>query len=431
MTRAVVISIDGFAGFYWGEPGLRIPTLRRLAERGVVAPRMDAVFPTTTWPTHVSLVTGVRPRTHGVVGNHILDRKTGLSQDLTGDPVYDASEILRVPTIYDRAHDAGRTTAAVDWPCTRHAAGLDWNLPFFKDQRVFETHTAREVWRELAGLGYPMERQGEWAQLPKRFLKDAMVADVAAHLLRGRRPDLLLLHFLCADSHQHLFGPRSPEAWWAIEYIDGLIGRVLDALPGGALDRDTAVFVVSDHGFLPSDREIRVNVHLRRRGLLGVDADGRVTRAEARLVMNHGAGYVYLDGGGDRDRLARDLARELAGLEGVAGAWAASEYAGLGLATPAENALAGDLILEAAPGYCFGDETRGEEVHGPPKYRGTHGQRPEHPDNAAFFLAAGAGVRKAAALPRITSRDVAPTLAAVLGLTMGPVEGRRLDEALV
>jgi predicted AlkP superfamily pyrophosphatase or phosphodiesterase len=430
VRRALLISIDGFAGFYWDDPALRIPTLRRLAERGVVSSRMTAVFPSTTWPTHVSLVTGVEPRTHGIVGNHILDRATGLSQDLTGDPVYDAGAILRAPTIYDHAHAAGRSTAAVDWPCTRHARTLDWNLPFFKDQRVFEAHTARAVWQELAGLGYPMDRQGEWALLPKRFLKDAMVADVAAHLLQGRRPDLLLLHFLCADSHQHLFGPRSPEARWAIEYIDGLIGQVLAALPAGALDRDTVVFVVSDHGFLPAEREIRVNVHLRRRGLLAVDGDGLIAKSEARLVMNHGAGYVYLGGRGDRARLARDLARDLAGLEGVAGAWTADEYEPLGLAAPAENVLAGDLILDAAPGYCFGDEARGEDLHAPPRYRGTHGQRPEHPDNAAFFLAAGAGVRTAGPLGPITSRDVAPTLASVLGLEMGPVEGRRLDEAL-
>jgi predicted AlkP superfamily pyrophosphatase or phosphodiesterase len=87
MTRVILISIDGFAGFYWSDPRLRVPTLRRLAERGVVAPRMEAVFPSTTWPTHVSLVTGVTPQVHGVVGNSILDRANGRAQDLTGDPV--------------------------------------------------------------------------------------------------------------------------------------------------------------------------------------------------------------------------------------------------------------------------------------------------------------------------------------------------------
>lgn len=430
MIRIILISIDGFAGFYWSDPRLRVPTLRRLAERGVVAPRMEAVFPSTTWPTHVSLVTGVTPQVHGVVGNSILDRASGRVQDLTGDPVYDAAEILRAPTIYDRARAAGLSTAAIDWPCTRHAVSLDWNLPFFKDQRVFEAHTAPDVWAELAALGFPMDRQGEWAQLPKRFLKDAMVADVACHVLRAWRPDLLLAHFLCADSHQHLYGPRSPEAYWAIEYIDARIGRLLDALPAGALDTDTAVFVVSDHGFLPVTREIRLNVHLRRLGLLDADADGCVTRAEARLVMNHGAGYVYVDGVSDRARTARELARELAGIEGIAAAWTSEAYHGLGLPTPGENALAGDLLLEAAPGYCFVDEARGEEVLAPPRYRGTHGQRPTHADNAAFFLAAGAGVRRGGELGPIVSRDLAPTLAQLLGIRMEGVEGRRLDEAL-
>src|SRR5215470_7283503 len=107
MTKVIVISVDGFAGFYWDDPRARIPNLRRLAERGVVASRMEAVFPSTTWPTHVSLVTGVRPARHGVAGNHILNRRTDRVEDLTGDPIYDASSLVRAPTIADRAHAAG------------------------------------------------------------------------------------------------------------------------------------------------------------------------------------------------------------------------------------------------------------------------------------------------------------------------------------
>ena len=125
--------------------------------------------------------------------------------------------------------------------------------------------------------------------------------------------------------------------------------------------------------------------------------------------MNHGAGYVYLRAAAIAPRWRADLARSWPALEGVAGAWPAEEYEALGLPTPAENALAGDLVLEAAPGYCFGDEARGEEIIGAPRYRGTHGQRPEHPDNAAFFLAAGAGVAQGARWAAIASRDVAPT----------------------
>jgi predicted AlkP superfamily pyrophosphatase or phosphodiesterase len=428
MPRVIVVSIDGLAHFYRTDPVARMPVLRTLAERGAAADGMATVFVSTTWPSHVSLVTGVGPRTHGVVSNHVLNRATARTEDFTGDPVYDAADLVWAPTIYDRAHAAGLRTAAIDWPATRRAASLDFNLPFFKNQRIFEEHTAPAVWKELAELGYPVERQGDWAELPRRFLKDAMVADLAIDVLRRHAPDLLLLHFLCADSHQHLYGPRSPEAYWAIAYIDGLLGRVLDALGADGLEQ-TSVVVVSDHGFLPVTREIRPNVRLRRRGVLSVAADGTLGDAQARFVMNHGAGWVYaLDG--DHARLARDLRAELATLEGVSGVWTPDEYGGLGLPTPDDNPRAGDLLLEAAPGFMLSDEMRGDEELGAPRYRGTHGQRPEHADNRAVFVAAGRGVKRGASLGAITSRDVAPTLAILLSLPRIPAEGRVLTEIL-
>ena len=160
MPRVILISIDGLAHFYWTDPAARMPVLRGLAERGAVADGMATVFISTTWPSHVSLVTGVGPRAHGVVANHILNRATGRAEDLTGDPVYDAADLVRAPTIYDRAHAAGLRTAAIDWPATRRAASLDFNLPFFKNQRVFETHTAPAVWAELRRARLPDRAPG-------------------------------------------------------------------------------------------------------------------------------------------------------------------------------------------------------------------------------------------------------------------------------
>lgn len=421
MPRVILISIDGFAAFYWSDPRVKVPTLRALAERGAVARGMEAVFPTTTWPTHVSLVTGVSPKKHGVVGNSILSRATGQPEDLTGDPIYDAPELLRAPTLYDLAHAAGLRCAAIDWPATRGAASLDFNLPFFKDQKIFEAHTPHATWSELKTLGYPVERQGEWAQQPKRFLKDAMVADLAAHVFRRHAPDLMLVHFLSTDSFQHLYGPGSPEALWVIEYVDGLIRQLLAALPSDELDSRTALFVVSDHGFFPVEQEVRINVRLRQLGLLD----------QARFVTNHGAGYLYLSDRRDAQAIVRDLVPELRKIEGVSGVWTGADYPGLGLPTPDENPHAGDLLLEAASGYDFADEAQGDEViTSPPRYRGTHGQLPIHPENAAFFLALGPGIRRGMEMARISSRDVAPTVAHTLGVRMGETEGRLLTEIL-
>ena len=403
---------------------MRAPTLRALAERGTVADGVTAVFPSTTWPTHVSLVTGVKPARHGVVANHVLNRATRRAEDLTGDPIYDAGALLRAPTVYDLAAAAGRRVAAVDWPATRHSPSIAFNLPFFKDQRVFETETARAVWDELKAAGFPVERQGEWALLPKRFMKDAMVADVAAHAVRRHTPDMLMVHFLCADSHQHLYGPRAPEVYWAIEYIDACIARLLAALPAATRER-AAIVIVSDHGFLPVEHDIRPNVRLRRLGALRGDA-GAGFSGEACFVMNLGAGYLYgLDGDA---RAIRTLAGEIEKMEGVAAAWTREGFAALGL--PADHPMLPDVVFEAKPGFQFSDETAGEAENGAPKYRGTHGQRPEAPGNAAFFMASGAGIRCGANLGRIESRDVAPTLATLLGLAMPDVEGRVLTELL-
>ena len=91
------------------------------------------------------------------------------------------------------------------------------------------------------------------------------------------------------------------------------------------------------------------------------------------------------------------------------------------------------VSIDGLAGFYWNDPRARMPVHtllGPPKYLGTHGQLPTHADNAAFFLAAGAGIRRGIELGPITSRDVTPTLAHVLAIQMDDVEGRVLTEAL-
>src|SRR5206468_10174121 len=102
----------------------------------------------------------------------------------------------------------------------------------------------------------------------------------------------------------------------------------------------------------------------------------------------------------------------------------------LGLPTLAQDPRVGDLLLEAAPGYAFADDAQGDEVVGAPRYRGNHGHLPTHPDNGAFFLAAGPGIARGRTLAAVRSRDVGPTVAHVLGLGMEATDGRVLTEIL-
>ena len=75
-SRAViVISVDGLAAFYLADPRADMPTIRSLAEQGAAAERMKVSAPSVTWPNHTTMVTGVKPARHGVVGNDYFDRE--------------------------------------------------------------------------------------------------------------------------------------------------------------------------------------------------------------------------------------------------------------------------------------------------------------------------------------------------------------------
>ena len=77
-TRHVVlVTIDGFANFHLKNPSLDLPVIRALAAAGVEAESGETVFPSVTHPSHTTLVTGVTPRRHGVIGNRLTNRATG------------------------------------------------------------------------------------------------------------------------------------------------------------------------------------------------------------------------------------------------------------------------------------------------------------------------------------------------------------------
>jgi len=70
--KLLVVSVDGLDQRYLRDRdrlGLRIPNIRRLLKQGRYAQGVAGVYPTVTWPSHTSLITGVRPDQHGILGN--------------------------------------------------------------------------------------------------------------------------------------------------------------------------------------------------------------------------------------------------------------------------------------------------------------------------------------------------------------------------
>ena len=134
--RAVaLIRIDGLPAGTLGNPVIRLPNLRALAARGTQATGLRPVFPSVTWSCHTTFVTGVSPARHGVLGNLVLDRRSGRLVSHFGDRT-DAA--VRAETLWDLTARAGLRVAAVCWPKTRGAAGVPTASPSSNDQPLFE-----------------------------------------------------------------------------------------------------------------------------------------------------------------------------------------------------------------------------------------------------------------------------------------------------
>src|SRR5262245_58184532 len=129
VKHVVLVSVDGLAASYLDDPRAEMPTLRKLAKAGATAKGMITSFPSVTWPAHTSLITGVQPARHGVIGNSVWSRKLDRPLVYIGDPELTKEEAIRVPTLYDVAHRAGLKCGSVIWPCCNAAPTLNWIIP--------------------------------------------------------------------------------------------------------------------------------------------------------------------------------------------------------------------------------------------------------------------------------------------------------------
>jgi hypothetical protein len=182
----VLISVDGLASYYLNDPKAHMPVLRRLAKEGAAAERMKCSMPTVTWPNHTTLVTGVEPGKHGVIANSYWDRAKGAIIPLIPDPFYDKAEIVKAPTVYDLAHQAGLKTAGIIWPATRNAATLHWQMPDVFSNSLFQAYSTPQLLEELRAGGIPVDMQETWCKTAGSggVMRDWMYARAAAHVIR-------------------------------------------------------------------------------------------------------------------------------------------------------------------------------------------------------------------------------------------------------
>jgi predicted AlkP superfamily pyrophosphatase or phosphodiesterase len=425
----ILISVDGLAGFYLDDPRADLPTIRRLAKAGVRADGLVCSFPTVTWPNHTTLVTGVPPAKHGVLGNNYLDRTSQSSVGLIVDPLFDKEQIVKSPTVYDAAHQAGLVTAGVLWPASRNARTLDWTVPDMPGNESWQTY-GTQVWlEELQAAGVPIEKHEGWCKEKSGGVqRDWLYTRMVKHLFEHHPPNLLMVHLIEVDHVQHNFGPRTPEAYWAVSYADDRVRDIVEAARASKFGDNVTVVVASDHGFFPIEKTIRPNVRLRELGLIA-DVDGK-TQRQAMALSQGGACMIYILDEANRAAISQQLREELAKLEGVADVIAPDRFASLGVARPEDDPRAPDLWLEAKSGYSFDNADKGLVVEARETLGGAHGYSPAREELYGTLVISGAGVRPAGRLGRVQSLDVAPTIAELLGVELPTADGKAIGASI-
>ena len=417
--HVIVISIDGFARFHLDDPQLRIPTIRAMAAEGVSADRSETVFPSVTHPSHTTIVTGCMPNRHGVVGNTVLNRETGERYHVTNRP---KAEVVMVPTLLDVAKDQGLTTASFFWPETYRDASSDYNLPevFLRETReMISAATPPGLPDELRENGIPIDIYTDHPSLFAKPYRDEILTRAAAYVFTTYRPNVLLLHILTTDSYQHEYGPNGYGGRFAFEVADHCVQIMRKAVAESGLGERTAFVICADHGFLEVTREIYPLTFFKRHGILD-------------KIQVHGGGFyrmINLSPGIDNAVVERAL-WDIGAMDGMSTVIRAKDFHKYGLPTPDQSPLMGDIILVPEPDTQISDKP-GEPLMRMREFpAGSHGYPPDHPDMGCTLIFHGAGVRPSATLGKVHNRDIAPTVASLLGLNMGGVDGHVLEGIL-
>ena len=418
----LLISIDGLqpADVLQAEQrGIDVPNLKRFITDGSYAKSVRGVLPTITYPSHATLLTGASPSRHGIVGNNSFDPM----QINQGGWFWYASD-FKIPTLWDIAAKAHRTTANVHWPVSVGAHSITWNIP-----QIWHTghNDDAKLIKALAtpGLIESLETSlGTYAPgIDESLQGDETRGRFAAALIAREKPYFTTVYLTALDHEQHEKGPDTDAAHKVLTRIDAVVGTIVAAQMRA--HPDSVIAVVSDHGFSKVDTEVNLYRAFIEAGLIEVDANGKIKSWEASPWNSGGSSAIILKRPSDPALLGR-VSRLLAELKAdprnhiseIATANQVTEMAG--------NPEASFYIGFTTNAYAGAFKGAGAPLVNPSGSKGMHGYFPENDSMRSSFMMMGKNVPKGRNLGDIDMRAIAPTLARAMGLTLPDAEASAL-----
>lgn len=224
----LLISFDGFRWDY-ANRGIT-PNLERFKSEGVSATSLKPAFPSSTFPNHLAIITGMHPSNHGIISNYFKNPFTGDSYGLNLKEAIEDSRFYLGEEFWTTAKRYGIKTASYFWPGSEQKN--DYRRPDY-----FEAYEHNRPYMQR------IEGVIKWLSLP-----------------HSSRPRFLTLYFDDTDTKGHAFGVNSGEVNKSIAMLDSLLGIVENKLAFIGLKDSVNIIVLSDHGMADVAKEKSVNI---------------------------------------------------------------------------------------------------------------------------------------------------------------------------
>ncbi len=326
--------------------GEHTPRIAAFAEKGRVQ-RLTPVLPAVTCSVQSSMLTGLPPREHGIVGNGWYDR--GLCEVhfwkqsnhlVSGEKVWETA----------RRRDPAVTCANMFWWFNMYSSA-DFSVtprPQYRadGRKIPDCYSRPAELRDFLqhSLG-PFPLFKFWG--PGASIESSQWIADATRLVHDRcRPTLTLVYLPHLDYPLQKVGPAHPSIPSELQAIDRIVGELLDFFE----QRGVRVMLLSEYGIEPVDDSVHINRILREAGLLAVREEGGRElldpgASRAFAVADHQVAHVYVI---DESALAevKRLCESTPGIEQVIDR-AAQRAIGL------DHARSGELVLIASPRRWF------------------------------------------------------------------------------
>ncbi|MFR2066855.1 ectonucleotide pyrophosphatase/phosphodiesterase [Clostridium sp.] len=397
------------------------PNFSKLIKNGALIKNVESVYPSLTYPAHVTIVTGKYPKNHGVINNTVLDFKND------NPDWYWYRKYIKGDTIFDLAEKSGMKTCSILWPVTARSK-ITYNMPEIfctkrYDNQILKSALAgSKIYQVNMNKRFGYLRQG----MEEPYL-DNFATEVAKKTIRELKPNLILLHLIDSDSQKHKYGIENKEVIESLKRHDERLGEIIESLKLAGIYEDSTIIALGDHSQINVNNVIKLNSILMKNDLINVNGN-KIKSYKAIAKSCDGSSYIYLKNKNDVEtrKKVRDILNELKNKYSnvIEEVYNNEEIKNLGADINAS------FMIEAKRGYYFIDDFLGEAIevidesskikH---KLRASHGYLPSRDNYKTFFIAYGKTIKKGVVLEKGKLINHGPTIAKILDIDLRDCDG--------